>query len=1261
MSLIFSKKVCLPKIEPVYSYNIISEDLERSKNFFDGLLIRAPQMELVEENKFRYRTNVTLRNENECSVFEKKVKTDIDVMLHLNYVNVVPEDTGALNILEFDVHGTASVEWVRETLVSGMKNKDLKMLIGRTDLSESENPVTYEQGLFVAASCGAISYFETDGLNGKIAEKMFSHSISVRTIAGNIITRSSLDLSHLGIYVFPGFVSSNKALLKMDLSHNKISNINCQQLINEKFSGLVKIDLSHNRMKSIPPAFGTLQSLKSADLSYNLLETLPNTVSDCYNLKDLNLSNNNFLVIPKALTMLKGLEKLRIENNPFSDFVQDFSTKGVLNRRSLQNLMAYATALENHETSEFSRMKVMFVGEGGVGKTSLLNYMISNKPSSQDFNVATDGIDITEVKSNDVSLDCWDFAGQRLYYTTHQFFLTKKALYLVVFNVKEPNWVNIEYWLKSIRQREKVAPIFLVGTHLDQCTVEEAQLNTESVIKIAKKYKYDGIEVMSLTSKGKHVKALQEKLIEVGRTRRLLGSQVPTFYSYILNTIQDLKEENPWMYLEDFIKNLDYLNQSESDINQAISYLHDKGYLLHFREEYKFSDLVILDPQFLTNAMSSVVSLSNKFTDGRISASNLNNILSSYSPEISGKITSILEQFEVLFKLPVVEDSEQIYVVPCMLDPTPDYRFKNFKKLPENKKVFGRVYEFGFVPYGFFSRLIARTMTNPCIQIKSLWENGMIAGYKHQKIYMEYDPDKFTLTLINHVSKKGVSCAANLLATIIECVDSLMDVFYISDRHRMLSKIPVFSKRNPESDYIPHVTLRETISALIRNEDVLVDGEPVPVWEFAPDISKLKTMMLPEIENLEKLGEGGFGTVYRGTLNGEIVALKSLKVDQIEDELEQFQEFIHEVNVMRQFDHPNLVKLYGTTLNPLGMVIEYCPYKSLDIHLYDKNLSDENFPTVLRYKIMLDVAQGLECLHSFAPPVIHRDLRSPNVFISSMDLKEGAVNAKLGDFGLAQYALPSLSEMLISWQWLAPEVFSANNATYDTSADMYSFGMVFWEILTRDIPYSEFEQFINTRSFTLSQEELADTELVSSLSSQGYTINGSEVIQEVYKEHDIKEEIVKKHLRPTLPPIGDQMIRILIEKCWSPVPSERPTVQEAIDLITQAISGIQYGIKKDTPDTEAVNVILTRSPSSLIPNEMEYPEHRGELSIRSITGEGIPSYQNLYVKIKYDGRTYKTKQVKRGEEHYWEPDWKLFLIYNFTNNQVTAGSSLRLL
>jgi hypothetical protein len=117
---------------------------------------------------------------------------------------------------------------------------------------------------------------------------------------------------------------------------------------------------------------------------------------------------------------------------------------------------------------------------------SLRKYLASGKAQSEDFNVTTDGIDIEEIQGKNVTFDCWDFAGQELYYTTHQFFLTDKAVYLIVFNLaqdEETSLRTIEYWMKSIRLRAIYAPIIVVGTHLDQLSSPEQGERIKSRIK----------------------------------------------------------------------------------------------------------------------------------------------------------------------------------------------------------------------------------------------------------------------------------------------------------------------------------------------------------------------------------------------------------------------------------------------------------------------------------------------------------------------------------------------------------------------------------------------------------------------------------------------------------------------------------------------------------------------------------------------------------------------------------------------------------
>jgi serine/threonine protein kinase len=112
------------------------------------------------------------------------------------------------------------------------------------------------------------------------------------------------------------------------------------------------------------------------------------------------------------------------------------------------------------------------------------------------------------------------------------------------------------------------------------------------------------------------------------------------------------------------------------------------------------------------------------------------------------------------------------------------------------------------------------------------------------------------------------------------------------------------------------------------------------------------------------------------------------------------------------------------------------------------------------------------------PPIIHRDLRSPNIFVTSLD-ENVDVMAKVADFGLASKVLTSLNEVLFTWQWLAPEVIDSDSGQYDERADTYSYGIVLWEIATRQYPFAEFEQYI-TKYAVLPPPSLSSSSSASS-------------------------------------------------------------------------------------------------------------------------------------------------------------------------------------
>ena len=171
------------------------------------------------------------------------------------------------------------------------------------------------------------------------------------------------------------------------------------------------------------------------------------------------------------------------------------------------------------------------------------------------------------------------------------------------------------------------------------------------------------------------------------------------------------------------------------------------------------------------------------------------------------------------------------------------------------------------------------------------------------------------------------------------------------------------------------------------------------------------------------------------------------------------------------------------------------------------------------------------------PPIIHRDLRSPNIFLVSTD-PTAKVNAKVADFGLSRLVETKIGGFLGTWQWLAPEVIDTDTSDYDERSDIYSFGIVSYEVLSRRLPFVDdyHERFLRG----------------------GY-----------FNKWGCVDAIINDHLRPILPTTTDPELQRIIQQCWSSDPSVRPSFK----MIVSALEGLmrEKGMGEFVEDTEAID------------------------------------------------------------------------------------------
>ncbi|XP_068698007.1 mitogen-activated protein kinase kinase kinase 7-like [Montipora foliosa] len=207
-----------------------------------------------------------------------------------------------------------------------------------------------------------------------------------------------------------------------------------------------------------------------------------------------------------------------------------------------------------------------------------------------------------------------------------------------------------------------------------------------------------------------------------------------------------------------------------------------------------------------------------------------------------------------------------------------------------------------------------------------------------------------------------------------------------------------------------------------------------------------------ELENIETVGRGAFGVVTKALWRKKfIVAVKT-----IETEAEK-KAFIVEVQQLSRISHENIIKLYGacTTQEPVCLVMEYAEGGSL-YNLLHWTHPTRPAPIYTASHVMswaLQCARGVEYLHGIKPKaIIHRDLKPPNLLLTKC-----GTALKICDFGTACDMKTHMTNNKGSAAWMAPEVFEGNN--YTEKCDVFSFGIILWEMITRRKPYEETSRY----------------------------------------------------------------------------------------------------------------------------------------------------------------------------------------------------------
>jgi len=192
-----------------------------------------------------------------------------------------------------------------------------------------------------------------------------------------------------------------------------------------------------------------------------------------------------------------------------------------------------------------------------------------------------------------------------------------------------------------------------------------------------------------------------------------------------------------------------------------------------------------------------------------------------------------------------------------------------------------------------------------------------------------------------------------------------------------------------------------------------------------------------------KVASGAFSNLYRGNYCGQEVAVKILK--DVQDDTSQYQEFLQEVSIMRKVRHKNVVQFIGACTRKPNLCIVFEFMSGGSVYDYIRREGPLRLSQIL--KIAMEVSRGMDYLHQ--RKIIHRDLKAANLLMDDHGI------VKIADFGVARI-IENTGHMTAetgTYRWMAPEVIE--HKPYDEKADVFSFAVVLWELLTCKVPYSD--------------------------------------------------------------------------------------------------------------------------------------------------------------------------------------------------------------
>jgi small GTP-binding protein len=635
-------------------------------------------------------------------------------------------------------------------------------------------------------------------------------------------------------------VDDNDKIIYLELSNNQITDISEIS----KLTNLTSLYLSNNQITDISE-ISKLTNLTSLYLSNNQITDI-SEISKLTNLTSLYLYNNQITDISE-ISKLTNLTLLYLSNNQITDIpfilLQRFNFKITNDGIVIDGFTITANPLvsppyeileqgekvirswfdEKNEKIPLREAKMIFIGEGGVGKTSLMHRLIDDSFNKDEKE--THGVNIEKFKfdyeDKSIKINIWDFGGQHMQHSMHRIFFTSRTLYIVMLDHRKED--KSVYWLEHIKTLAKNSPVLVVINKCDSS--KDRKFSEKTIRRDYPNIKANFFYISSKTSYG--LSDLRNELKKQLANLELINTLFLKKWMDIKHKLEKYSNDGTHhISLKNYELICDEYDLKDKDEKKSLlRYLNDLGDITWFEDD-DINSMQVLNPEWITNGVYSLLTsekTKNKF--GQIAKRDFKEILGNisgfiYKEEHYNFLISIMKKFYLCYE----DKKENHIIIPPALKPDPQIELDEFDDSLIYRMI---VPKNGFMPSALMHMLISKLLK--FADFNNTWNKGIIFSYDENnpnQIMIIFDENTKELVIsIKDKSQDHTETWRKITNDIYMCVgafsgleyDYSMQIGEKSNQVVELKKIKKYIKGNQTEYFDPETGEMQQVNKLYYN------------------------------------------------------------------------------------------------------------------------------------------------------------------------------------------------------------------------------------------------------------------------------------------------------------------------------------------------------------------------------------------------------------------------------------------------------------